>query len=232
MVAKRMLLSLFLFVAISSLYAQKTERFHSTIYIGVEPFMWVIGEKGGFIDYSITDKSLLQFSIAYQSWWWKNNEIQQFDNTYITDYLLASSGWVFRFSPANIVKKNEFSFSRLLLKPEFTYKHLSYDDKCFYSGSNGMNDNLRQLRSFKSNYFAFQAIIAHRHFGSSYEEIPVEWFIGPSLAIGFEEKNLISEGYSGNCTDVALNKITKETRFYYSIRFGLRFGFKIFESKN
>lgn len=231
MKTRGVLIFIILIFVISGIYSQTTDSFKSSVYIGLEPLMWAIGEKGGYIDYSVSEKIILQGYVAYQSWWKDNQEIQQYDYSYISDYILAPHGWVFRFSPSYIFSKNEFQFSQTLLKPELTYKHLSYDNKCFYTGSNGMNGIPRQLRSFKSDYFAFHAIFSYRSFGSSYEDVPIEWFIGPGFAFAFEEKHIISEGNSGNCTDEVIDTYTKETQFYYSIRFGLRFGVRVFEAK-
>jgi hypothetical protein len=225
------ILSIFVLFIVYKMPAQNTDTYSTSVYIGLEPLMWVIGEKGGYIDYSVSEKLILQSYVAYQSWWKNYDEIKEFENTRFSDYILASRGWVFRFSPSYIFSRNEFQFSQVLLKPELTYKHLSYDNKCFYKDSNGIGTQPRQLRSFKSDYFAFHAIFSHRHFDSSYEDVPVEWFIGPGIGIAFEETHQISEGYSGNCTDEVLDIHTKETQFYYSIRFGVRFGVRVFESK-
>jgi len=216
---------------IPRILAQNTDTFKSSIYVGLEPFQWIIGEKGGYIDYLVSEKLILQGYVAYQSWWKNNDEIQEFERSWFSDYVLASQGWVFRISPSYIFSRNEFQFSQTLLKPEFTYKQLSYDNKCFYKDSQGIGSQPRQLRSFKSDYFAFHAIFSYRKFDSSYEDIPIEWFIGPGIAIANENMHIISKGYSGNCTDEMVDEYTKETKFYYSIRLGFRFGFRVFESK-
>ncbi len=118
-----------------------------------------------------------------------------------------------------------------MIRPELTYKYLNYENKCFYDGSNGLSSTPRQLRSFRSNYFALNVVFGFGHFDDSFKKMSFEWFIGPGLAMAFEEKTLISQGASGNCSDEALDEQVNKTVFYPSVRFGVQVGFMLFEKE-
>ncbi len=200
------------------------------MYLGIEPFMWVIGEKGGCIDFSVNDKFILQLYAAHYGFWWSPNEIQQFKIEYISDYILASKGPVVRFGSAFILSQNDLNISQTLLKPELIYKNMSYNNKCFHEGSGGSSYSYRQLRSFKSEVIGLHLIFVYRRCDSSDWDIPVEWFVGPGFQLAFEQRILLDEGYSSVSPEPLLNEKTNETKIYPSLRFGVRVGFRVFNS--
>jgi len=227
---KKSLIIIFLLIGSLKLPAQETGSSSKSLYLGIEPIMWVIGEKGGSIDYSVNDKFILQLYIAHYGWWWSSNEIKQFKIGYISDYILASKGPVVRFGSAFVISQNDLRISQTLLKPELTYKYMSYSNKCFYEGSGGSSYSYRQLRSFNSNVFGFNIVFVYRRCDSSDWDIPVEWFVGPGFQLAFEQMNLLDEGYSSVSPEPLLNEETSVTKFYPSLRFGVRLGFRVFNS--
>lgn len=211
-----------------SLVSQETNK---SLYLGFEPFSFALGSKGLFLDYRPHENLVYNFYAAYQSWWVNKDEIPENGKYPLSDYYLASQGPVFRAGIGIILSQNDFQFSQVLIRPELTYKYLTYNNKCFHHGSNGLNSTLRQLRSFKSNYFALNLIFGFGHFDDSFKIMSFEWFIGPGLAMALEEKTLESQGASGSCADEFLNEQTNKTVFYPSIRFGVQIGFMLFEKE-
>ena len=56
MKTNEILLSIFVLFIVYKMPAQNTDTYSTSVYIGLEPLMWVIGEKGGYIDYSVSEK--------------------------------------------------------------------------------------------------------------------------------------------------------------------------------
>jgi hypothetical protein len=209
--------------------AQESNK--KSIYLGFEPFSFALGTKGLFLDYRAKDKFIYNFYAGYHSWWTNNDEIRENGKYPLSDYYLASFGPVFRTSFGFVFSKNDFQFSEVIVRPELTYKYLTYNTKCFYNGSNGLSSTPRQLRSFKSNYLALNIVFGFVHFDDSFKQMSFEWFIGSGLAMAFEEK-ISPENTSGNnCIKEIPNERTHETVFYPSIRFGVQIGFNVFISK-
>lgn len=214
-----------------SLFSQDTIQASKSLYLGFEPFSFAMGTKGLFVDYRVNDILVYNFYAAYHNWWTNKDEIPENGKYPLSDYYLASKGPVFRAGLGIILSKNDFQFSQVIVRPELTYKYLTYDNKCFYKGSNGLSSSIRQLRSFKSNYFALNVIFGLGHFNDSFKQMSFEWFVGPGMAMAFEEKVLKGSNNGGSCTDETLNKQINETVFYPSIRFGVQIGFMLFEKE-
>jgi hypothetical protein len=135
---------------------------------------------------------------------------------------------VVRFGIDYILKNNAIKISKLIFRPELTYKYLWYSQKCFHEGTGGSSYDLMQLRSIKSHVIGLSAELAYRHCDSSEWDIPIEWFIGPGFLVAFEEKHLLGEG-SGVCPSPEFDQKTRITKVYPSLRLGVRIGFRIFE---
>jgi hypothetical protein len=220
----------FLFIT-STLSAQETENHKKSLYIGIEPFSFAIGYKGGFVDYRLNDKYVFNFYAGYYGWWFHYYETRGMEKTRFSDYYLASKGPVFRLGVGFVLSENKFRFSQVLFRPELTYKYLSYDNVTFYYGSNGLSGTYRETRSFSSNYFAINAIFGFNHYSDSFEEVSYEWFIGPGLGIAYEDMTILCKGSSCSAGKVNCNEHSSGIHFYPSIRFGVQIGFKIFSSK-
>jgi hypothetical protein len=220
---------LLVFYSLQALNAQ--ENNNKSIYIGFEPFSFALGTKGLFFDYRVNEMFIYNLYAGYHSWWKNNDDIRENGQYPLSDYYLASKGPVFRASIGFVLSKNDFQFSQVIIRPELTYKYLTYDNKCFYEGSNGLSSTPRQLRSFKSNYLALNIIFGFGHFDDSFKQMSFEWFIGSGLAMAFEEKTLPENSSGSSCLNESSNKQINETVFYPSIRFGVQIGFNVFMSE-
>ncbi len=228
----KLFLIFYLFFILSySLTAQEKEISKKSLYMGIEPFSFAVGYKGGFIDYRVNDKYVFNFYAGYYGWWFRNNEIKGFEKTRISDNYLASKGPVFRFGMGIVLSENPFRFSQVLFRPELTYKYLSYDNTCFYYGSNGLSGTYREVRTYKSNYFAINAIFGFNHYSDSFEEISYEWFIGPGLGIAYEDMTIHCKGSNCYAGMVNCDEHSSGIHFYPSIRFGVQIGFKLYSKK-
>ncbi len=221
-----------IFFSFYTLSAQEKEISNKSIYLGLEPFSLAIGSKGLFLDYRVNNKYIFNFYAGYYSWWVNRQEIKEFEGTRFSDYYLASRGPVLRFGMGFVLSENKFRFSQVILRPELTYKYLSYDNKLFYYGSNGLGGTYREVRSFKSNYFSVHAIFGFSHFSDSFEEISFNWFIGPGLGIAYEDMHILCKGSGCNVGEVNCDEHTTGIHFYPSLRFGVQIGFILFGSGN
>ena len=229
---KRIIFIFCLFFIFSyALTAQEKETNKKSLYIGIEPFSFAVGYKGGFVDYRVNDKYIFNFYAGYYGWWFHFNEIKGFEKTRLSDNYLAPKGPVIRFGMGFVLSENKFRFSQVLFRPEITYKYLSYDNKCFYYGSNGVSGTYREVRSYESNYFAVSAIFGFNHYSDSFKEVSIKWFIGPGLGIAYEDMTILCKGSSCSAGKVNCNEQSGGIHFYPSIRFGVQIGFKIYNSK-
>ncbi len=226
------LITIFLTIFVNSITAQEQTKNNKSLYLGIEPFSFAVGYKGGFIDYRLNDKYVFNFYAGYYGWWFRKDEIQQWEKTRISDNYLAPKGPVIRLGVGIVLSENKYRFSQVLIRPEITYKYLYYDDKLFYYGSNGLSGARRQVRSFRSNYFAVNAVFGFNHYSDSFKEVSYEWFIGPGLGIAYEDMTIHCKGSDCNIGEVNCNEHTEGIHFYPSIRFGVQIGFIIFSSKN
>jgi hypothetical protein len=55
----------FLFIGDFEISAQEKESGNKLLYLGVEPLMWLMGEKGGYLAYSANEKLTFQFYGAH-----------------------------------------------------------------------------------------------------------------------------------------------------------------------
>jgi hypothetical protein len=220
-----------LIIATLNLTAQKTETDNKTLWFGIEPFMLLMGEKGGFIGYSANDKLGFQLYAAHYGWWWSKGDVRQMKWHYLSDYIFAAKGPVIRLSAEYLLSDNPMKISKALFRPEITYKYLSYENTCFHEGSGGSSYDLFQLRSMRSHVAGIHAEFVYKHCDSSEWDLPLEWFIGPGILMIFEQKHLLGENY-GICPVAEFDEKTVSTLIYPSLRFGLRIGLKIFESGN
>ncbi len=227
----RILVFLLLLVSICTSLAQDSENDSKSLYIGIEPFSFALGYKGGFVDYRLNDKYIFNFYAGYFGWWFHYNETRGIKKTRLSDNYLASKGPVIRFGMGFVLSENKFRFSQVLFRPEITYKYLSYDNKCFYYGSSGLSGTYREVRSYESNYFAVNAIFGFIHYSDSFEEVSYEWFIGPGLGVAYEDMTILCKGSRCSAGKVNCNEQSSGIHFYPSIRFGVQIGFKIYNSK-
>ncbi|MBM3435602.1 MAG: hypothetical protein FJY07_05210 [Bacteroidetes bacterium] len=219
-------LILFLLSSIShSFQAQEAGYEPRDFYIGIEPFLVLSGEKGVHIQAGINEKISYQLYGAWYSWWWQKNHVKQWNWGYLSDYILAAKGPVLRMGSQIVLKNNPFKIARLILMPEFTYKHLTYNGKCFQEGG-GSSYSPTRLQSFKSDVAGLDFQLVYRYCDSSEWDLPVEWFFGPGLLLALEEKHLLGQD-TGICPSQEFDIKTTKTSFYPTVRFGVRVGIKI-----
>lgn len=201
--------------------------------MGVEPSLFLIGDLGGYVDFSLNEKLVLSSYFGWHKWRWnRSGEYQQYKFRAYSDYILASQGPVIRFGISFKEGENQLKLISNYIKLELTYKHLNYDHVWFIDGSKGLSSSPDELRSMTSHYFGANVLIHVRQFQSSFFEIPFDCFIGPNFAIGVDNFT-IHYPFEGNPQppEPELNSETSEIHFIYGIRFGIRLGIKVYDSE-
>lgn len=212
---------------------QDSEPKYNRVYVGVEPSLFLFGEFGGYVDFSINEDIILSSYFGWHKWRWnKSGIVQQYKLLAYSDYILASHGPVIRMGISFKDGGNQFRLISDYIKLEITYKYLSYDHVWFVNGSKGLSSSPDEQRSMRSHYYGANVLIHVRQFQSSFLDIPFDWFIGPNFGMGINNFT-IHYPFDGNpqVGEPELNKKYSEKRFVYGVRVGIRLGVKVYDSE-
>ncbi len=204
------------------------------VFVGIEPSSVLLGEYGGYLDYSFNENKILGIYFGWHNWPWNNSgEVSQTEIPGYSDYILAAHGPVGRLGLSIKTGENIYKFSANYFKFEFTYKYLSYDHVWFVDGSKGLNGSAREVRSMTAHFVGINLLFQGRQFQSSYLNIPFDWFIGPHFGLGFNDYTIHYpfKPYQ-EASGPEINTKKTDTKFVFGIRVGVRLGFKIYDAEN